>query len=483
MQILVIQKIIGALLILFSATMILPMIVSMIYQDQHLVIFIQSLAVPLILGSLLYYPQRDNNHDLKLRDGFIIVALFWFTLSLFGALPFIFSESLNISFTDSVFESVSGITTTGATVLTQINELPQSILFYRNQLQWFGGLGIIVLAVAILPLLGVGGMQLYKAETPGGFKENKIAPRLTHTAKALWYIYLTITIACTLAYFLAGMSLFDAICHAFSTVSIGGFSTYDESFAYFNSSTIEVIAIVFMLIAGINFSLHFLAWNRRSLRSYFEDSEAKGYLYFLGLACLFVSLSLGFTFGAENLHQNVINGIFQTVSFATTTGFSVTEIATWPDFLPMLLIILSFIGGCAGSTAGGMKVVRWLLVLKQGSREIKRLVHPHAQYSVKLGKKVIDNKIIEAVWGFFSVYSIAFFVLIFLVMLSGVDYTTSFSMIAATLNNLGPGLGDVINNYESVNDFNKWICVISMILGRLEIFTLLVLISPTFWKA
>ncbi len=483
MQILVIQKIIGALLILFSATMILPMIVSMIYQDQHLVIFIQSLAIPLILGSLLYYPQRDNNHDLKLRDGFIIVALFWFTLSLFGALPFIFSESLNISFTDSVFESVSGITTTGATILTEINELPQSILFYRNQLQWFGGLGIIVLAVAILPLLGVGGMQLYKAETPGGFKENKIAPRLTHTAKALWYIYLTITIACTLAYFLAGMSLFDAICHAFSTVSIGGFSTYDESFAYFNSSTIEVIAIVFMLIAGINFSLHFLAWNRRSLRSYFEDSEAKGYLYFLGLACLFVSLSLGFTFGAENLHQNVINGIFQTVSFATTTGFSVTEIATWPDFLPMLLIILSFIGGCAGSTAGGMKVVRWLLVLKQGSREIKRLVHPHAQYSVKLGKKVIDNKIIEAVWGFFSVYSIAFFVLIFLVMLSGVDYTTSFSMIAATLNNLGPGLGDVINNYESVNDFNKWICVISMILGRLEIFTLLVLISPTFWKA
>ena len=483
MQILVIQKIIGALLILFSATMILPMIVSMIYQDQHLVIFIQSLAIPLILGSLLYYPQRNNNHDLKLRDGFIIVALFWFTLSFFGALPFIFSESLNISFTDSVFESVSGITTTGATVLTQINDLPHSILFYRNQLQWFGGLGIIVLAVAILPLLGVGGMQLYKAETPGGFKENKIAPRLTHTAKALWYIYLTITIACTLAYFLAGMSFFDAICHAFSTVSIGGFSTYDESFAYFNSSTLEVIAIVFMLIAGINFSLHFLAWNRKSLQSYFEDSEAKGYLYFLGIACLFVSLSLGFTFGTENLYQNVIKGIFQTVSFATTTGFSVTEIATWPDFLPMLLIILSFIGGCAGSTAGGMKVVRWLLVLKQGSREIKRLVHPHAQYSVKLGKKVIDNKIIEAVWGFFSVYSIAFFVLIFLVMLSGVDYTTSFSMIAATLNNLGPGLGDVINNYESVNDFNKWICVISMILGRLEIFTLLVLISPTFWKA
>jgi len=482
MQILVIQKIIGALLILFSATMILPMIVSMIYQDQHLVIFIQSLAIPLILGSLLYYPQRNNNQDLKLRDGFIIVALFWFTLSFFGALPFIFSESLNISFTDSVFESVSGITTTGATVLTQINELPYSILFYRNQLQWFGGLGIIVLAVAILPLLGVGGMQLYKAETPGGFKENKIAPRITHTAKALWYIYLTITIACTLAYFFAGMSFFDAICHAFSTVSIGGFSTYDESFAHFNSSTIEIIAIVFMLIAGINFSLHFLAWNRRSLRYYFEDSEVKGYLYFLGFACLLVSLSLGFTFGAENLHQNVINGIFQTVSFATTTGFSVTEIVTWPDFLPMLLIILSFIGGCAGSTAGGMKVVRWLLVLKQGSREIKRLVHPHAQYSVKLGKKVIDNKIIEAVWGFFSVYSIAFFVLIFLVMLSGVDYTTSFSMIAATLNNLGPGLGDVINNYESVNDFNKWICVISMILGRLEIFTLLVLISPTFWK-
>lgn len=483
MQILVIQKIIGALLILFSATMILPMIVSMIYQDQHLVIFIQSLAIPLILGSLLYYPQRNNNHDLKLRDGFIIVTLFWFTLSFFGALPFIFSESLNISFTDSVFESVSGITTTGATVLTQINELPYSILFYRNQLQWFGGLGIIVLAVAILPLLGVGGMQLYKAETPGGFKENKIAPRITHTAKALWYIYLTITIACTLAYFFAGMSFFDAICHAFSTVSIGGFSTYDESFAHFNSSTIEIIAIVFMLIAGINFSLHFLAWNRRSLRYYFEDSEVKGYLYFLGFACLLVSLSLGFTFGAENLHQNVINGIFQTVSFATTTGFSVTEIVTWPDFLPMLLIILSFIGGCAGSTAGGMKVVRWLLVLKQGSREIKRLVHPHAQYSVKLGKKVIDNKIIEAVWGFFSVYSIAFFVLIFLVMLSGVDYTTSFSMIAATLNNLGPGLGDVINNYESVNDFNKWICVISMILGRLEIFTLLVMISPTFWKA
>ena len=483
MKILVIQKIIGALLIVFSITMLPPILVSLIYADQQHLIFIISLLIPLFLGGCLYLPLKDKNDDLSLRDGFLIVALFWFVLSFFGSIPFILSDALPITLTDAIFESVSGLTTTGATILTQIDQLPKSILFYRSQLQWFGGLGIIVLAVAILPLLGVGGMQLYKAETPGPIKDNKMTPRLTQTAKALWYVYLSITSACALSYYFAGMSIFDAICHSFSTVSIGGFSTHDQSFAYFNNSTLELIATFFMIIAGINFTLHFLFWDKKSLSVYFKEHEVVAYSLFLFTLCVFISLSLSYSQGAQYLNAGLTKGIFQAVSFATTTGFTVTDMSSWPSYLPMLLILSSFIGGCAGSTAGGMKVIRWCLVLKQGSREIKRLIHPHAQFPIKLGKKVISNNVIDAVWGFFSVYSLTFFAIIFLIMLSGTDYTTAFSMVAATINTLGPGLGEVAINYIEISDTNKWLCMISMLLGRLEIFTVLVLLSPTFWRA
>jgi trk system potassium uptake protein TrkH len=458
-------------------------LVSLIYDDQQQLIFLISLLIPLFLGLLLYFPLRKHDDDLSLRDGFLVVALFWLVLSFFGSIPFILSDALSISVTNAVFESVSGLTTTGATILTQLDHLPKSILFYRSQLQWLGGLGIIVLAIAILPLLGVGGMQLYKAETPGPIKDNKMTPRLTQTAKALWYVYLSITVACALAYYIAGMDIFDAICHSFSTVSIGGFSTHDESFAYFNNTAIELIAILFMVISGINFSLHFLFWSKKSIAIYQNEYELVAYVVFLLTLCIFVSITLTYAQGNNYLDANLAKGVFQAISFATTTGFTVSDMSGWPSYIPMLLIVASFIGGCGGSTAGGMKVIRWCLVLKQGSREIKRLIHPQAQFPIKLGKKVISNNVIDSIWGFFSVYSLTFVAFIFLIMLSGAEYTTAFSMVAATLNNLGPGLGDVAMNYSNIPDTNKWICMLSMIMGRLEILTLLVLISPAFWRS
>jgi trk system potassium uptake protein TrkH len=381
-----------------------------------------------------------------------------------------------------VFEAVSALTTTGATVLTNIDSLPHAILYYRQQLQWMGGMGIIVLAVAILPMLGIGGMQLYRAETPGPMKDNKLTPRITETAKALWYIYLGLTIACAVAYWIVGMSGFDAIAHSFSTIAIGGFSTHDASMGYFNNKAIEIVAVVFMTLAGVNFSLHFVAWRNLSFRTYFQDPEAQAYLVVLGLLALittgYLYISDTFsTFGAA-LHH----GVFQAVSMGTTSGFTTAEYYAWPGFLPVMLIFSSFIGGCAGSTGGGMKVIRALLLFKQGIREIKRLIHPNALISVKVGGKPMPERVINAVWGFFSLYVASFVVLLLTLMAMGMDQITAFSAIAACLNNLGPGLGEVGANYAGISDQAKWVLGFAMLLGRLEIFTLLVLFTTTFWR-
>ncbi len=482
MQFLVIQRILGLLIIVFSVTHLPPIAVGLIYLDGAIAPFIEAFVLTLIVGFALYLPVRQHKKELRLRDGFLVVVLFWTVLGVAGGLPIYLSGVNDISITDSVFESISGITTTGATVIVGLDGLPHALLFYRQELQWLGGMGIIVLAVAVLPMLGVGGMQLFRAETPGPVKDTKLTPRITETAKALWYIYLGLTIACALAYWLAGMSIFDAISHSFSTVAIGGFSTHDASIGYFDSTAIQFIAVVFMLLSGVNFAIHFTAFRHRSLQPYRRDAEFRTYILVLFIVSVITIgyLQLSRTF--DSTAESIIEGLFQVVSIGTTTGYTTAEYYTWPGFLPVLLLYVSFIGGCSGSTGGGIKVIRILLLVKQGVRELKRLVHPNAQIAVKIGKKAMPDRVIEAVWGFFAAYFAISALLILLLMATGLNQVTAFSAVAACLNNLGPGLGDVGRNFASISNTAKWILCVAMVLGRLEIFTLLVLFTPTFWR-
>ncbi len=483
MQLFVIQRILGILLMVFSSAMLPPMLVSVLYADGAFVPFFHAFAVTLITGMVLWLPAKNYRKELRLRDGFLVVVLFWTVLSLFGALPLYLSEQLNMSAMDAFFESISGLTTTGATVMTGIDQLPKAILFYRQQLQWLGGMGIIVLAVAIMPMLGIGGMQLYRAETPGPVKDSKLTPRITETAKALWYLYLSLTVTCALAYWAAGMDLFDAISHSFSTVAIGGYSTHDASMGFFiDMPMVEVVAIIFMFLSAINFSLHFTAWRRRSILGYLLDTEFKAYVTILVIVAI-ISTSYLYVQGQfETTGQTIISSLFQTVSIGTTTGFTTHEYHLWPGFLPVLLLFTSFIGGCAGSTGGGMKVIRFVLLLKQGRREVMRVIHPNAVIPIKVGGKPVSNKILDAVWGFFAAYVGIFSITMLLLMFDGLDQVTAFSAVAACMNNLGPGLGDVGSNYTAISDTAKGILSFSMLMGRLEIFTLLVLLTPAFWR-
>ncbi len=473
---------------MFSLTMLPPVAVSLFYNDGGWPTFLFGALLVLLTGLVLWLPTRRVSLDLRVRDGFIIVAMFWLALGFASAVPFILSPQIDLSTTDSIFEAMSGLTTTGATILTGLDELPRSILYYRQQLQWLGGMGIIVLAVAVLPMLGVGGMQLYRAETPGPVKDTKLMPRISGMANALWQTYFVITIACGVAYFAAGMELFDAIGHALTTVAIGGFSTHDLSFGYYaatghpNATMIELIAVFFMFVGGINFALHFLVWDKKSLRHYLADSEFRAYVTVLVFIVL-VTIMLLHGYGTyETWSEAFTKGLFQAVSIGTTTGYTTADYSSWPRVLPVMLIFASFIGGCAGSTGGGMKVIRWLLVYKQGVREVIRYVHPSAEIPVKLGKTAVQTRVIESVWGFFSVYIVLFGFMMLLLMATGLDQVTAFSAVAATLNNLGPGLGEVSSNFTAVGDAGKWIAIAAMLLGRLEIFTLLVLVTPAFWQ-
>ena len=484
------QKIIGILLMVFSLAMLPPLLVSVIYQDGAHMAFIQAFGITLVAGLVAWLPVAKYQKVLRTRDGFVVVVLFWTILGIFGALPLYLIKpwQVNWQFVDALFESLSGLTTTGATVIMKIEKLPPSILFYRQFLQWFGGMGIIVLAVAILPMLGIGGMQLYRAETPGPVKDSKLTPRITETAKHLWYIYLALTVTCAGAYWIAGMSLFDAISHSFSTVAIGGFSTHDASLGYFNSPAIEGIAIVFMLLAAINFGLHFqtvrLMRNKHhsfNLKHYWQDEEFQFFLSIIAsisvltIITLYLATSMGWI-------GSFRQGLFEVVSIATTTGFATADFANWPAMLPFLLFSAAFIGGCAGSTGGGMKVVRVLIVLKQGLREVRRLIHPNAVIRVKLGGTAIPDRVADAVWGFFSVYALVFIIMMIILLATGLDQVTAWSAVGATLNNLGPGLGQVASNYGEINTTAKWILCFSMLLGRLEVFTLLVIFMPMFWR-
>ncbi|HCH0530873.1 TPA: Trk system potassium transporter TrkH [Escherichia coli] len=449
-----ITRIVGLLVILFSGTMIIPGLVALIYRDGAGRAFTQTFFVALAIGSMLWWPNRKEKGELKSREGFLIVVLFWTVLGSVGALPFIFSESPNLTITDAFFESFSGLTTTGATTLVGLDSLPHAILFYRQMLQWFGGMGIIVLAVAILPILGVGGMQLYRAEMPGPLKDNKMRPRIAETAKTLWLIYVLLTVACALALWFAGMDAFDAIGHSFATIAIGGFSTHDASIGYFDSPTINTIIAIFLLISGCNYGLHFSLLSGRSLKVYWRDPEFRMFIGVQFSLVVICTLVLWFHNVYSSALMTINQAFFQVVSMATT----------------------------AGSTGGGLKVIRILLLFKQGNRELKRLVHPNAVYSIKLGNRALPERILEAVWGFFSAYALVFIVSMLAIIATGVDDFSAFASVVATLNNLGPGLGVVADNFTSMNPVAKWILIANMLFGRLEVFTLLVLFTPTFWR-
>jgi len=482
MKPLAVQKVLGLLLMLFSLSMLPPMLLSLWYGDGAAAAFLSAFALILGVGTSIWLPVAKSRQDLRLRDGFLVVVLFWTVLGLSGALPFLLSENPQVSVTDAVFESLSGLTTTGATILLGIDELPYSIQYYRQQLQWLGGMGIIVLAVAVLPMLGIGGMQLYRAETPGPVKDSKLTPRITETAKALWYIYLSLTIACAAAYWAAGMSLFDAIGHSFSTVAIGGFSTHDDSMSFFDSRAIEMIAVFFMLVSGVNFALHFTVVRQRSPIAYWRDSELRFYLLLMAGSTLIVTVALYYTDTYIFWDDAFTQGLFQVVSIGTTTGFTTAEFYYWPPFLEILLLFASFVGACAGSTGGGIKVIRFLLLIKQGLREIARLIHPSAQMPVRMGGKSVNHRVVDAVWGFFSLYVASFTFMYLALAATGLDLMTAFSAVAACINNLGPGLGSVGAHYANLHDPAKWILCFAMLLGRLEIFTLLVLLTPAFWR-
>ncbi len=475
-------RILGILLMIFSLTMLPPIIISLIYEDNQLQAFLDAFVFTLGTGLIIWLPVRNLKKELRVRDGFIVTVLFWLVLSISGSVPLYLSDSPDLRFVDAYFESLSGLTTTGATVITGIDDLPKSILWYRQQLQWLGGMGLIVLAVAILPMLGIGGMQLYRAETPGPVKDSKLTPRITETAKALWYIYLGLTAACAFAYWAAGMSLFDAVGHSFSTIAIGGYSTHDASIGYFDNAAIELIAIFFMFVAGVNFALHFTAWRSNSWRTYLRDPEFRFYASLMILVTIVTVATLYFT-DTYSFSDSLLRGAFEVVSIATTTGFATADFSAWPFVLPFLLFVVAFVGGCAGSTGGGMKAIRILLIYKQGLREIKRLIHPNAIIPVKLGKKPVPDRVIEAVWGFFSVYLFVFVILLLMLLATGLDQVTAWSAVGACINNLGPGLGDVAQHYGDIPDTAKWVLCFAMLMGRLEMFTLLILFTPSFWRS
>jgi trk system potassium uptake protein TrkH len=477
----IICKVLGLLLMLFSVSLLPPVGVALWYDDQGHWAFLLAFAITLITGLLLWYPAHDVHQELRTRDGFLITALFWVVLALFGALPFIFFGATELPLEDAFFEALSGLTTTGATVLANLDSLPRSLLYYRQQLQWLGGIGIVVIAVAILPMLGVGGMQLYRAETPGPLKDTKLTPRITQTAKALFIVYLCLTVTCGLAYWLAGMTLFDSVGHAYSTVAIGGFSTHDASIGFYDNPLILIVCMAFTVLSGMNFALHFLAWQGRSLRQYVTDPECRFYLQVL-LAGAFLTAALLCASGTYGIGDSLLHGSFALIASVTTSGLFTSEYSTWPQGLYLFVFLTSFIGGCAGSTAGGLKMIRALLIVKQGQREVRRLIHPSAIQPLKIGARTVSNRVIEAVWGFFAVYLVAYLVLCQLLLATGIDFATAFSAVGACINNYGRGMGDIAVHYGDLNAAAKWVLCVAMLMGRLEVFTLLVLFTPMFWR-
>lgn len=477
-----IQRILGVIIVLSSMTKLPPALLALAWGEKETPnVFFGSFLVSLLIGVALWLPVRRVNYEMRLRDGFLIVTMTWVFASLVSALPFVHGPP-HLSYTDAIFEATSGLTTTGATVITGLDDLPASVLFYRQLLQFLGGMGIVILAVAILPMLKIGGTQLFRAESTGPTKDTKLTPRIAETAKALWAVYFGLTVLCAVSFWFGGMSVFDAVCHAMSTVSTGGFSTYDAAFGVWDSPILEWTAVAFMLLGGINFGLHFVAWRRASLQVYGTDSELRAFLRIVAGASLLVTLMIWLGGDYAHLGEAFRFATFQIVSSITTTGFAVSGFDQWSGAAPLLVVGVAFIGGCSGSTVGGLKVARVVMVVRQGYREIKQLVHPKAQFLVKMGGRRVSESVVLSVSGFIAIWMLCFVVLMLGMNLSGLDVESSFGAVVATMTNLGPGLGEVSSNFASVNDGAVWLGTLGMILGRLEVFSLLVLLTPQFWR-
>ncbi|MDA8260451.1 MAG: TrkH family potassium uptake protein [Betaproteobacteria bacterium] len=482
-RILAVLNVLSLVIMAFALCLFFPLAWSFLLGDAAQTAYYEAIALTAFAGAVLWMMTKKKRRELQPRDGFLLVALVWTLLPAFATLPLLFYLP-GLSFTDAYFETVSGLTTTGATVLSGLDQLPPSINIWRTFLVWIGGMGVIVLAVAILPLLGVGGSQMYKSETPGPMKDTKLTPRIAETAKGLWLVYLCITIACILCYRLAGMNWLDAMMHAFSTIGLGGFSSHDASYGHWDSPAIEAVAIYFMLLAGINFGTHFLAWRRWSFVPYARDPEVGLYL----LVVIGSVLGIAYFLLANQTYASFWTALrysaFNVVSIATTAGFSNTDYNLWPIFAPVWMLFLCGFCTCSGSTGGGIKMIRAELMARQAVRELTRIIHPRAVVPVKLAGMRVENNIIFAVLAFILIYVGSFVAMTMLLAASGLDIITAFSAVIACINNTGPGLGQVGpgTTYASLNDFQTWICIIAMLLGRLELFTLLVVFRPGFWR-
>jgi len=473
-------RILGALIFFLGLTMIFPLLFSLYYRDGDLWALILSAGITTATGAFLALFFRRMAQEISHREGFVIVTLGWVSAALFGSLPYMFAGVLP-NFVEAYFESMSGFTTTGATVLAAMEGVPRGILFWRSLTHWLGGMGIIVLSIAILPLLGVGGMQLFKAEVPGPVAD-KLKPRIAETAKILWQVYMLISAAETILLMAGGMNLFEALCHTFGTMATGGFSTRNISIGAYDKVYFDGVITVFMVLAGTNFALHYQALTG-NFRAFSRNSEVRFYWVTLAGTMVLVTLVLRVQ-TYETMATAFRYASFQVTSIMTTTGYTTADFEKWPSFAQYLLVLLMFIGGSAGSTGGGMKCLRILLLLKQGRRELSRLIHPHGIIPIRLGGKSVSQEVMQSVWGFFFLFMLIFVLASVAMALLGLDIISAFVSVAATINNIGPGLGVVgpMDNYRSIPFVGKWILIFCMLIGRLELYTVIVLLVPEFWK-
>ena len=474
--------VLGLIAMAMSLSHLLPLAISLALDDGTAGIFAMSMALNMLLGFALWLVTRGYRRELQLREGILFIALVWVGGALFASVPLLFA--IGLSFTDAYFEAMSALTATGATLLSGLDYLPPSLNVWRALLQWLGGMGVIVLVVAVLPMIGVGGRQITKAEIPGPMKDEQLTPRMTQTAKGLWMVYFALTAACFIAYWLAGMSWLDALIHSFTTLSLGGFSSHDQSIAYFNSLTIEIVAMLFMTIAGINFATHFRIWQTRSLAPSRSDSELPYYLAVLVVSVAGITLFLWLRDIYPDLLTALRYAAFNTISVATNTGYATVDYASWPVFAPLWLMFLGTFVACSGSAGGGIKMIRAMILYRQMNREFSQLSHPNAVTPLKIDHRVVPNQVVFAVLAFFFAWLSTLVMVTLLLTLSGLDVLTAFSASVASLNNIGPGLHEVgpSTNFAGLTDFQTWVCSVTMLLGRLELLTVLVIFTPSFWR-
>ncbi|MEI6706089.1 MAG: potassium transporter TrkG [Methylococcales bacterium] len=459
------------------------LLTSLIADDGASTAFFDGTLITFLFGLLMFLPTLRIPKKVSRQAGFLLVAMTWSLSPVFCTLPLLLNFP-ELSFVDAYFETTSGLTTTGATILSGIDALPMSINLWRHELNWIAGMGIIIFAVAILPILGIGGMQLYKAETPGSVKESDLPPRIAQTAKALWMVYAGFSVACIIALRFAGMDWFDAICHAFSAMSLGGFSTHDNSVGFFNSVSIEVVLSIFQLLAAINFATHFVALRKRSLNPYLDDVEAKSFLLLIISSCVVAAMMLQHAGTYPDFLTALRHASFNLITIATDCGFASQDFNNWPIFIPMWMLFLSCLSASSGSTGGGIRMIRTIILMKQARLEMFKFIHPFAVRPLKIGDTVVKNDIVTSVMGFIFLYFMCIVILVFTLLFSGMDFISAFSAIIACFNNAGPGLNQVgpATNYASLTDFQTCVCAFAMLLGRVQIFSIVILFIPEFWR-